>query len=183
MMSITKALVFLFFLLATGAHSLNIEGPTADNEIIYLYKRSTETIRLKSVLSIFENEQSKPEGSKRKQIFWIFKRIFSVPTFSSNEPGRVTSSIETSSKEQMISLDMDVESNLKEKYSISGANVTQPEQSSIFNYDLIIHDLTYADSGLYICNQWNHKTIYYQLVVLSKTSFCCCVSFKQLFIF
>ncbi len=36
------------------------------------------------------------------------------------------------------------------------------------SYDLIIRNLSYADSGLYVCKQWNQKIIYYQLVVASE---------------
>jgi len=71
----------------------------------------------------------------------------------------------------MISLDLEVESNLKGKYSLSAnlpnRTLTTKSESNIHDYDLIINNLTYADSGLYVCNQWNQRTIYYQLVVTS----------------
>lgn len=137
------------------------------SEIIYLNQKSDETIRLKSVLSFDVVQEANARATPQKQIFWIFKRIHSIPTFSEERLGTVTSSIETSQKEQMISLDMEVESKLKRKYSISG-NFEKSSESSLLDYDLVIHNLTYADSGLYVCNQWNQKTIYYQLVVSSK---------------
>ena len=150
---------------------------TAHNKIIYLNKNAGQSIRLKSVLSIDLTNGSLATADTRenvktrsslsiKQIFWIFKRIYSIPTFSNQSFGQVSSSIETSQNEQMISLDLEVDSNLRTKYSLSG-NVDPAEEAPLL-YDLIIRNLSYADSGLYVCKQWNQKIIYYQLVVASK---------------
>lgn len=141
------------------------------SQIVYLKKNAGDTIRLDSVLSYGldhqkDNKEIETRALARKQIFWIFKRIYSMPTFSNAITGQVSSSIETSQDEQMISLDLEIESNLRSKYSISG-NVDSSEVPDL-HYDLIIRNLSYADSGLYVCNQWNQKTIYYQLVVSSK---------------
>ena len=150
---------------------------TAHNKIIYLNKNAGQSIRLKSVLSIDLTNGSLETADTREnvktrsslsitQIFWIFKRIYSIPPFSNQSFGQVSSSIETSQNEQMISLDLEVDSNLRTKYSLSG-NVDPAEEAPLL-YDLIIRNLSYADSGLYVCKQWNQKIIYYQLVVASE---------------
>lgn len=169
MRSITMKLVtcLILFTILHFTESLSIlsQSNNEEKEIIFLYKNAGETIRLRSVLNIDRTNHQNllARSTSKKQIFWIFKRIYFIPTFSNEKFGQVTSSIETSKNEQMISLDLEVESNLKGKYSISG-NVNTMEQTKL-NYDLIIHNITYADSGLYVCNQWNQKTIYYQIVV------------------
>lgn len=62
----------------------------------------------------------------------------------------------------MISLDSEVQDNLSQKYSISDEPVD--------NFDLIISNLSYSDSGLYKCNLWNQKTIFYHLTVYTPIS-------------
>ena len=147
--------------------ALSMEGLNNNNnnklekKIIYLNEHSTQTIRLNSVLSSGEET-----ASKKQPIFWMFKRIYSIPKYSVSSASSIESDIEVSQTETMISVDLDVESNLKNKYSMHGANVTNKHLPEL-KYDLVIHNLTYSDSGLYICNQWNLKTIYYQLIVTS----------------
>jgi hypothetical protein len=75
-----------------------------------------------------------------KQILWIFKRIYSIPTFSNQTSGQVSSSIETSQNEQMISLDLEVDSNLLTEYSLSG-NLDSAEEAPLL-YDLFIRNLS-----------------------------------------
>ena len=60
----------------------------------------------------------------------------------------------------MIALDNEVEENLKTKYSIVDN----------YNYNLLIKNLTFMDSGYYICNIWNQKKLVYELIVNSKSS-------------
>ena len=146
--------------------TLSIEGLNSNNnklekKIIYLNEHSTQTIRLNSVLSSVEET-----ASKKQPIFWMFKRIYSIPKYPDSSASSIESDIEVAQTETMISVDLDVESNLKNKYSMHGANVSNKNLPEL-KYDLVIHNLTYADSGLYICNQWNLKTIYYQLIVAS----------------
>lgn len=164
----------LFLAISSLGNCLSLaKTKNTPSKVVYLNKNAGETIRLDSVLS-YDLDHQKVDNDletrtlSRKQIFWIFKRIYSMPTFSNRTTGQVSSSIETSQDEQMISLDLEVESNLRSKYSISG-NVDTSEVAAL-HYDLIIRNLTYADSGLYVCNQWNKKTIYYQLVVSSPVT-------------
>jgi hypothetical protein len=141
-----------------------------NDNLIYLNEKAASTIRLKSVLSMNNlNGNSEQQSTKRQKIFWSFKRIFSMPKFASSleqplfeQTNQIKSVHEMSMNELMISLDAEVEENLKEKYSIN------TNQSN--DFDLIINNLTYADSGLYKCNLWNQKTIYYHLIVTSPVS-------------
>ena len=173
----TMKSISIWLILLSVAVRIASATTTAHNKIIYLNKNAGQSIRLKSVLSIDLTNGSLATADTRenvktrsslsiKQIFWIFKRIYSIPTFSNQSFGQVSSSIETSQNEQMISLDLEVDSNLRTKYSLSG-NVDPAEEAPLL-YDLIIRNLSYADSGLYVCKQWNQKIIYYQLVVASK---------------
>lgn len=119
-------------------------------ETIHLTEKSSQTIRLKSVLN---NNSTKNET--KRQIFWSFKRLYSVP--SVNDKLIIKTQTELSQIETMISLDTEVQSNLNKKYSIDNDM-----------FDLVINNLTFADSGLYICNQWNQKSVYYQLIVTNQ---------------
>ena len=137
-----------------------------NEKIIYLTEKSSQTIHLKSVRSILEvSGQLTPLKSTQK-IFWSFKRIYSMPKFINeiqvtNKTNLfVKSKNELSQTELMISLDAEVQDNLKDKYSID----------EVSKYDLVIHNLTYADMGLYKCNLWNQRTIYYYLTVTSPIS-------------
>jgi hypothetical protein len=136
-------------------------------KIIYLNEKSSQNIRLKSVRSLF-TESKQHQQQKSQKIFWSFKRIYTMPKFineiqSSNNTNLFTKSkSELSQIEHMISLDGEVQDNLREKYSIDD------DETSTF--DLIIRNLTYADTGLYKCNVWNQKTIYYYLFVSSPVS-------------
>ena len=160
-----------------------------NKQIIYLNEKSSNTIRLKSVLSLNkENLLTTSNNNKinaKPKILWQFRRIYSMPNYfnpqgdankqtgnavykvasnSSHTMPVVTSNFELSQLEIMISLGAEVESNLEQKYSIDFDETS----SNAGNYDLIIKNLTHADSGLYMCNLWNQKAIYYQLIVSSK---------------
>ena len=130
-------------------------------KIIYLNEKSSQNIRLKSVRSLFADTLLQQKSQK---IFWSFKRIYTMPKFineiqSSNKTNLFTKSMsELSQIEHMISLDAEVQDNLKDKYSIDDDTTT---------FDLIIKNLTYADTGLYKCNLWNQRTLYYYLFVSS----------------
>ena len=117
-----------------------------DNCQINLNSNSGTSIRLKSILSLglVESNSSRTD----KKIFWSFKRIYASPD----------SSQEISQLELMISLDSEVQDNLKSKYSVYLNNDSK--------FDLIVSNLSFADSGLYKCNLWNQKTIYYRLNVI-----------------
>lgn len=143
---------------------------TASSNIIYINEKSSKTIRLKSVLSLnsaIASTNSRNDavataqlaGRKNQKIFWSFKRLYAMPNWTNSAISRTQN--ELSQVELMISLDAEVEDNLKLKYSTSN-------DSDLDNmYDLIINNLTYADAGLYKCNLWNQKVIYYHLIVSS----------------
>lgn len=149
-MNIQFLLLTIFFCIIIKHECLDQDfSPT---NIITINERSSiGNVRLKSVLSL------KTANSKTQKIFWSFKRVYNLPTLSGSA---VQINQEISQNEMMISLDSEVEENLKDKYSIDS------EQS-----DLIIHNLTYSDSGIYKCNLWNQKTIYYNLIVSSRNFF------------
>lgn len=122
-----------------------------------------QTVRLKSVLGVL-NQTNGGGSSNSQKLFWSFKRIYFIPNLrvESSRSFYVKSSFELAQNELMISLDSEVQDNLKEKYSIGVS------EDAIDRFDLVINNLTYADSGLYKCNLWNQKTIYYRLTVTSK---------------
>lgn len=166
--------------------------------VIYVNEVAGKTIRLKSVLSLMavgattgsttttsssSSTQSRGgrEESRHKQqkIFWSVKRLYAMPSWSNsssgggNEGGRgiVSTLNELSQVENMISLDAEVEHKLQAKYSTTAnesLSFSSSEDSSSSMYDLTIFNLNYADSGVYKCNLWNQRTIYYKLVVSSK---------------
>ena len=131
-------------------------------KIIYLNEKSSQNIRLKSVRSLLSEHHQIQQKSQK--IFWSFKRMYTMPKFineiqSSNKTNLFTKSkSELSQIEHMISLDGEVQDNLKDKYSIDDETST---------FDLIIQNLTYADTGVYKCNLWNQRTLYYYLFVSS----------------
>lgn len=150
------------------------------NNIILVNERAGKTIRLKSVLSMNKLVSSAPavvpatttaatskdERKKQQKIFWSFKRIYAMPDWTTSRVATRTLN-EMSQVELMISLDAEVQDTLRFKYSTSSNDdSTSDEPDSMF--DLIISNLTYADSGLYKCNLWNQKTIYYKLIVSSR---------------
>ena len=152
------------------------------NNIIYLNEKSTQTIRLKSIFNI--QNQNLTTSSKSQKIFWSFKRIYALPNFHESNIYDVNNVFvkttnELSQNELMISLDSEVQDNLKNKYSISegeeeenlGENENANLDSKNDKFDLIIRNITYADSGLYKCNLWNQKTLYYYLTVSSNSLF------------
>jgi hypothetical protein len=163
--------------------------------IIYVNERAYKNIRLKSVLTLNKqlSESRLASGSvpiaKTQKIFWSFKRIYTIPKFDagpSSSSLSVKSTPELSQTELMISLDGEVQTNLREKYSIGENDLlvdeNEPALSSsspqptisvnpmktTSSYDLVINNLTYADAGLYKCNLWNQRTIYYHLIVTSN---------------
>ncbi|CAF0739860.1 unnamed protein product [Brachionus calyciflorus] len=119
-----------------------------NNCVIHIQSESSKSIRLQSILSLgllIRNQTVRLE--KLQKIFWSFKRVF----FG------LEAEQEVSQLELMISLDSEVQDNLKQKYSIY--------LNEDNKYDLIIANLTYSDSGLYKCNLWNQMTIYYHLTI------------------
>ena len=168
--------IFLPCILAALKPKASSTTPTSSltdtaEKVIYINEKSAQTIRLKSVRSILEamsGFQAAPPLKTTQKIFWSFKRIYSLPIFineiqSGNNNNHTNTNVyikskgELSQTELMISLDAEVQDNLKEKYSID----------EVSKYDLIIQNLTYADMGLYKCNLWNQRTIYYYLSVTS----------------
>ena len=137
---------------------------------IYLNEKASKNLRLRSVLNVNINDlnsisnkklstqspslASTPATVKTNKIYWSFKRLYTLPRFNSTNTQN-----ELSLTESMISLDNEVQENLKDKFIIS--------QTKNSEFDLIINNLTYADSGIYKCNLWNQKTIYYHLIVTS----------------
>lgn len=126
---------------------------TIQQDIIQLNEKAFKTISLKSVLK--KTNQTNESNSMNRQV-WLFKRIYSIPILNNS---KIDTQLEVSPTETMVSLDTEVQSNLNTKYSIDTNT-----------FDLIIHNLTYADSGLYICNQWNQKSIHYKLIVTQPVS-------------
>jgi hypothetical protein len=98
-----------------------------NDNLIYLNEKAAKTIRLKSLLSMNNlNGNNEQQSTKTQKIFWSFKRIYSVPKFASpleqpvfEQTNQIKSVHEMSMNELMISLDAEVEENLKEKYSIN----------------------------------------------------------------
>ena len=170
----SNSLKYIFVCVIFVIVSIKIEAKffskNKNDNFIYLNEKSAQTIRLKSVLSMSRDSTSNSTASAQKtqKIFWSFKRIYSIPKFIDiNKTSTfVKSTYELSQLETMISLDAEVQDNLKEKYSIDD----EIESGKQISYDLIIRNLTYADSGLYKCNLWNQKTIYYNLIVTAQIS-------------
>ena len=136
-------------------------------KVIYLSEKTSHTIRLKSVRSLMPAAAS-PHTTTQK-IFWSFKRIYFTPAFINelqpltNRSHLITKSkSELSQVEQMISLDAEVQDTLSDKYWI--------DEAAALKYDLVIKNLTFADAGLYKCNLWNQKTVYYYLFVTSAVA-------------
>ncbi|RMZ99013.1 hemicentin-2-like isoform X1 [Brachionus plicatilis] len=108
--------------------------------------KSGSSIRFKSILSLGLLEANSSRVDKK--IFWSFKRIYHT----------LDSRHQLSQQELMISLDSEVQDNLKSKYSIY--------LNDEHKFDLVVSNLSHADSGLYKCNLWNQKTIHYRLTVI-----------------
>jgi hypothetical protein len=150
--------------------------------IIYLNEKSSQTIRLKSILNL--HGQNLSSSSRSQKLFWSFKRIYAIPNMYETNINDVNNLLvrttnEMSQNELMISLDAEVQDNLKVKYAVSeGSNESNGDDETAASgnnksdkFDLIIFNLTHADSGLYKCNLWNQKTLYYHVTVSSKQSF------------
>lgn len=113
---------------------------------------------------------------RQQKIFWSVKRLYAVPSWTNNQSGAAAATIvsirtlnELSQVENMISLDAEVEHKLQTKYSTTNESSSSTSEEEIdSNYDLTIFNLNYADSGVYKCNLWNQRTIYYKLIVSSK---------------
>jgi hypothetical protein len=162
---------------ASAATATTLSSTSAAANVITLNEQSLTTVRLKSVLSLRSSRNGESPSpleliKKQQKIYWSFKRSFAVPSWTNNnESSSIRTLNEQSPTELMISLDTEVQDNLKFKYSIAfdeseaATATTSLDENS---FDLIITNLTYADAGLYKCNLWNQKTIYYRLVVSSK---------------
>ena len=156
-----KLLYLTILLCACLVITTQQEDSSSSKNVINLLEKASNTLRLKSVLhnnvlaTATATAASTNDTTRRpqQQIFWLFKRIYALPSFDGVKSFTSTR-IATSQQETMISLDTEVQSNLNTKFSIDTVN-----------FDLLIHNLTFADSGLYICNQWNQKAIHYQLLV------------------
>jgi hypothetical protein len=159
-----SALVLLFTFALIDLVRLSVIIDSKTHHVIYLNEKSQQSVRLKSVLNVFSKNLT--STSKSQKLFWSFKRIYSMPNFQGNflnlNSFYVKTTNELSQNELMISLDSEVLENLQNKYSIGVG------EKSNQKLDLIINNLTYADSGLYKCQLWNQKTIYYHLIVTSK---------------
>lgn len=112
---------------------------------------------------------------RQQKIFWSVKRLYAVPSWTNNQSGAAAANVvsirtlnELSQVENMISLDAEVEHKLQAKYSTTNESSSEEEEIDASNYDLTIFNLNYADSGVYKCNLWNQRTIYYKLIVSSK---------------
>lgn len=130
-------------------------------ELIEINANESEQLRLKSTLSyISNNSDSLLSKLNSKRIIWSFKRIYfnlKTPLQPQLAKKPEVSNKFVSNNEIMISIDADVEEKLIGKYSID-------------DYDLVIRNLTYEDSGLFICKLWNQKQIVYQVIVNCKLS-------------
>ena len=127
-------------------------------ELIEINASDSEQLRLKSTLSYLSNKSDTFLAKlNSKRIIWSFKRIYfnlKVPTQQLAKQPEISNKL-ISNNEIMISIDADVEEKLIGKYSID-------------DYDLVIRNLTYEDSGLFICKLWNQKQIVYQVIVNCK---------------
>ena len=116
--------------------------------IFDLHSKSEETIRNNKDDDDDDVDIKKSNKQQKERLFWSFKRIYFNSTLLNNN------------NDLMIALDNEVEENLKKKYSIVDN----------YNYNLLIKNLTFMDSGYYICNIWNQKKLVYELIVNSKFS-------------
>lgn len=158
------------------------EDATSTTNVIYLKESAQKTIRLKSVLSlknadnVVNSTDVQHRNQKQQKLFWSFKRLYAVPKWTEGETRTLD---DLSPTELMISLDTEVQENLQWKYSISS-----DEPNVDMAFDLIITNITYADSGVYKCNLWNQKTIYYHLIVSSRhLSLSTFIIYHQIYLF
>lgn len=141
--------LFLVFLI-TITIKLSVQQ-SSNYKTIYLTEKSGRTLRLDGF--------KKQSGS----ILWSYKRLFAVPHLNASTH-QVRSELDQSESEQTLSVDSIVQSNLNSKFSIE----TTSESNAI---NLRLTNLTYADSGVYKCEEWNsNNKILYQLVVTSPIS-------------
>ena len=127
-----------------------------NNNVIKLNTFEFTNIELKSIFDLHTTTNSdddfviKSSNVKQKErLFWSFRRMY----FDMNN-----ASISSSNNDLMIALDNEVEENFKRKYSIVDN----------YNYNLLIKNLTYMDSGQYTCHIWNQKKLVYELTVNSE---------------
>lgn len=127
-----------------------------------------------------EDSELLSQRHRQQKIFWSVKRLYAVPSWTNGQgeskktsAQHQTSEIirtlnELSQVENMISLDAEVEHKLQAKYSTTNDSAVASSNEDDSMYDLTIFNLNYADSGVYKCNLWNQRTIYYKLIVSSK---------------
>jgi hypothetical protein len=120
------------------------ENTNIELKSIFDLHTTTNTDDLNTLLLNKNNKNFK----QKERLFWSFKRIY----FDFNKTEHL------SNNDVMIALDNEVEENLKLKYTIIDN----------YNYNLLIKNLTFMDSGYYICNIWNQKKLVYELIVNSK---------------
>ena len=151
-----------FILVSVAVLLINCFNEAESVELIEINANENEDLKLKSALSylVSNNESNLLSKLNSKRIIWSFKRIYFNPKNSQTSTVDITQQQQqrhVSNNEIMISIDADVEEKLIGKYSIS-------------DYDLVIKNLTYEDSGLFICKLWNQKQIVYQVIVNSAPS-------------
>ena len=137
--------------------SISVSNVSMNNDnIIKLNTHEFTNIELKSIFDLHATTNSGDdiEPSKhvkqKNHLFWWFSRFYFDDIYN-------RSSLANNNR-LMIALDNDVQVNLKSKYSIVDN----------YNFNLLIKNLTYMDSGFYFCEIWNQKSLVYELVVNSK---------------
>lgn len=152
--------------------------------VLSLMSSTTSTTTSSSISSttlsrIREDSELLAQRHRQQKIFWSVKRLYAVPSWTNGQgeskktsAQHQTSEIRTlnelSQVENMISLDAEVEHKLQMKYSTTNDSAASSNNEDDSMYDLTIFNLNYADSGVYKCNLWNQRTIYYKLIVSSK---------------
>lgn len=147
-----KLLSFLIKILVLIKIVASVSTSTETQEIIELKTNSNDNLILKSAFKYLTEVELDQIKAKYNRIIWSFKRLY----IDSYDLYDKTIYSNDNTNELMISIDNDVDEKLSPKYLIQ-------------NYDLIIRNLSFKDTGLYICNLWNQKKIIYKVIVNSQT--------------